>query len=151
MSCRALCILLDRKKQGALGEDDRWQKWKSLMTEISGSHSFFTSLLASNFQDVYHPLGMCSRLLMAKSEMTALFILVSQRRPSGSFALMISITRTTHSKCPRSHHNNDDSLSKINFRTKARLSANISRKVLESQIEWIRRELCQIGSLSLAL
>ena len=26
---------------------------------------------------------------MAKSEMTALFILVSQRRPSGSFALMI--------------------------------------------------------------
>lgn len=73
--------------------DDGWQKWKSLMTEISGSHSFLTSLLTSNFQDVYHPLGMCSLLLMAKSEMTALFILVSQRRPSNRLALMIPMTQ----------------------------------------------------------
>lgn len=32
---------------------------------------------------------MCNGLLMAKSEMTALFILVSQRRPSSGFSLMI--------------------------------------------------------------
>jgi hypothetical protein len=33
------------------------------MTKISGSHSFLTSLLAGNFQDVYHPLGMCTPVI----------------------------------------------------------------------------------------
>lgn len=92
--CRASAHFSMQKEQGARSWDDGWQKWRSLMTEISGSHSLLTSLLTSNFRNVYHPLGMCSsRLLMAKSEMTELFILVSQRRPLERLALMIPMTQ----------------------------------------------------------
>lgn len=63
------------------------------MTEISAIYSLLTDFLLASFQNVYHPHGMCSRLLMAKSEMTGLFILVSQRRPSGKLFLMIAMTQ----------------------------------------------------------
>lgn len=46
--CSPLILPAEKRARCALSADDGWQKWRSLMTKISSSHSFLSLLLADD-------------------------------------------------------------------------------------------------------